>query len=90
MKEDINKNYNDEEFKKKCNFTRIKIIEEIDRVKEEEEKKKAEEEQKKLLIGLQCYLMTNEIHFALFFVKIILLFWLLSFSSNINSSNFIF
>ena len=47
MKEDINKNYNDEEFKKKCNFTRIKIIEEIDRVKEEEEKKKAEEEQKK-------------------------------------------
>ena len=47
MKEDINKNYNDEEFKKKCNFTKIKIIEEIDRVKEEEEKKKAEEEQKK-------------------------------------------
>ena len=47
MKEDINKNYNDDEFKKKCNFTRIKIIEEIDRVKEEEEKKKAEEEQKK-------------------------------------------
>ena len=50
MKEDINKNYNNEEFKKKCNFSRIKIIEEIDKIKEEEEeekKKKEEEERKK-------------------------------------------
>ena len=46
IKEDINKNYNDEEFKKKCNFSRIKIIEEIDKEKEEEEKKKKEEEDK--------------------------------------------
>ena len=46
-KEDINKNYNNEEFKKKCNFSRIKIIEEIDKIKEEEEKKKKEEEEKK-------------------------------------------
>ena len=45
-KEDINKNYNNEEFKKKCNFSRIKIIEEIDKIKEEEEKKKKEEEEK--------------------------------------------
>ena len=46
-KEDINKNYNNEEFKKKCNFSRIKILEEIDKIKEEEEKKKKEEEEKK-------------------------------------------
>ena len=46
-KEDINKNYNNEEFKKKCNFSRIKIIEEIDREKEEEERKRKEEEEKK-------------------------------------------
>ena len=47
MKEDISKNYNNEEFKKKCNFSRMKIIEEIDKIKEEEEKKKKEEEEKK-------------------------------------------
>ena len=46
-KEDIKNNYNNEEFKKKCNFSRIKIIEEIDKIKEEEEKKKKEEEEKK-------------------------------------------
>ena len=46
-KEDINNNYNNEEFKKKCNFSRIKILEEIDKIKEEEEKKKKEEEEKK-------------------------------------------
>ena len=47
MKEDISKNYNNEEFKKKCNFSRMKIIEEIVKIKEEEEKKKKEEEEKK-------------------------------------------
>ena len=46
-KEDIKNNYNNEEFKKKCNFNRIKIIEEIDKIKEEEEKKKKEEEENK-------------------------------------------
>ena len=46
-KEDINKNYNNEEFKKKCNYSRIKILEEIDKIKEEEEKKKKEEEEEK-------------------------------------------
>ena len=47
LKEDINKNYQNEEFKSKCNFSRIKIIEEIDREKEEEERKKKEEEERK-------------------------------------------
>ena len=44
MKEDILNNYNNEEFRKKCEFSRIKIIEEI---KKEEEKKKEEEEKRK-------------------------------------------
>ncbi len=33
--------------KKKCNFTRIKIKEEVDKLKEEEERIKKEEEEKK-------------------------------------------
>ena len=45
LKDDIDNNYKNEEFRKKCNFTRIKIKEEIN--KEEEEKKKKEEEEKK-------------------------------------------
>ena len=44
LKEDILKNYNNEEFKKNCKFNRIRIIEEIN---EEEEKKKKEEEERK-------------------------------------------
>ena len=47
LKEDILKNYKDEDFKNKCKFNRIRIIEEIDKIKEEEEKKKKEEEEKK-------------------------------------------
>ena len=47
IKEDILKNYNNKEFKSKCKFNRIRILEEIDRVKEEEEKRKKEEEEKK-------------------------------------------
>ena len=47
LKESILKNYNDDDFKKKCKFNRIRIIEEIDKKKEEEEKKKKEEEEKK-------------------------------------------
>ena len=43
LKEDILKNYNNEEFKKNCKFNRIRIIEEIN---EEEEKKKKEEEER--------------------------------------------
>ena len=44
LKEDILKNYNNEEFKKNCKFNRMRIIEEIN---EEEEKKKKEEEERK-------------------------------------------
>ena len=44
LKEDILKNYNNEEFKKNCKFNKIRIIEEIN---EEEEKKKKEEEERK-------------------------------------------
>ena len=44
LKEDIMKNYNNEEFKKNCKFNKIRIIEEIN---EEEERKKKEEEEKK-------------------------------------------
>ena len=47
IKEDIDKNYKNEEYKKKCNFSKIKIKEEIDKIKEEEEKKQKEEEEKK-------------------------------------------
>ena len=52
LKDDINNNYKNEEFKKKCNFNRIKIKEEINieeekKKQEEEEKKKQEEEKKK-------------------------------------------
>ena len=51
MKEDILNNYNNEEFRKKCEFSRIKIIEEInkeeEKKKEEEEKRKKEEEENK-------------------------------------------
>ena len=47
LKEDILKNYNDKDFKSKCKFSKIRIIEEIDKIKEEEEKKKKEEEEKK-------------------------------------------
>ena len=51
LKDDIDNNYKNEEFKKKCNFTRIKIKEEINieeekKKQEEEEKKKKEEEEK--------------------------------------------
>ena len=46
LQKDILKNYQNEEFKSKCKFNRIRIIEEIDRVKEEEEKKKEEEEKR--------------------------------------------
>ena len=47
LKESILKNYNDDDFKKKCKFNRIRIIEEIDEKKEEEERKKKEEEERK-------------------------------------------
>ena len=47
MKEDIDKNYKNEEFKQKCNLSRIKIIEEIDKIKEEEEKKEEEKKEEK-------------------------------------------
>ena len=47
LKEEILNNYNNEEFKSKCKFRNMRIIEEIDREKEEEEKKKKEEEEKK-------------------------------------------
>ena len=52
LKEDILKNYNNEDFKKNCKFNRIRIIEEINeeeekKKKEEEERKKKEEEEKK-------------------------------------------
>ena len=53
MKEDILKNYNNEEFKNKCNFSRMKIKEEVDKIKEEEEKIKKEEEEKKKKEGNQ-------------------------------------
>ena len=53
MKEDILKNYNNEEFKNKCNFSRMKIKEEVDKMKEEEEKIKKEEEEKKKKEGNQ-------------------------------------
>ena len=45
-KNDIMSNYNNEEFKSKCKFTRIRIMEEEDKRKEEEEKKKKEEEER--------------------------------------------
>ena len=46
LKDDIMKNYNNEEFKSKCKFNKIRIIEEIDKIKEEEERKKKEEEER--------------------------------------------
>ena len=47
LKEEIMNNYNNKEFKSKCKFRNMRIIEEIDREKEDEEKKKKEEEEKK-------------------------------------------
>ena len=42
-KNDIMKNYNDKEYKSKCKFINLRILEEEDKRKEEEEKKKKEE-----------------------------------------------